>query len=440
MMAIQEIRIPDIGTANAVEVIEILVKTGDRVECDAPLITLESDKATMEVPSPAGGIVTELRIVEGDSVTEGHLIALLDVAEESGVDKEEAKPTDEQPVVPEAPAPTPAPAAPVPEVSQRREPTKPASPPPVATNSAGKIPPYASPSIRQLARELAVPLASVKGSGDKGRITKADVFAYVKQALQGNSSPSAGAGGIAVAAMPKVDFSQFGEISRQSLTRIQKISGANLHRNWVSIPHVTNHDDADITELEAFRRQINAEQDRLKSAVKVTMVALVIKAVVAALQRFPRFNASLDGDDLVLKHYFHIGFAADTSTGLVVPVLRDADKKGLLQIAEEVSALSAKARAGKLSASDMSGGCFSISSLGGIGGSYFTPIINAPEVAILGLGKATERVVWNQGSPAPRLEMPISLSWDHRAVDGAMAGRFNAYLCELLADFRRVLM
>ena len=438
-MAIYEVRIPDIGGAAALEIIEILVNIGEVIEKDAPLLTLESDKATMEVPSPLAGTVKEIRVAEGSTVSEGDLVFLLEVAK----------------AAPEAPLLVDTPPAVQPSNPSRSEPEVVAqpheanvianvakTPPTVLARDATSLLPYASPSIRVLARELAVPLAQVPGSGEKGRITREDIYGYVKaqllQSSEGNSF--ANSVGLRVTAMPSIDYSQFGPIERQSLSRIQKISGANLHRNWVNIPHVTNHDDADVTELENFRQSINLEQAKTDSGIKLTMVALLIKASVAALKRFRRFNASLDGDELVFKHYFHIGFAADTPNGLVVPVLRDADQKGLLQIAKEVAELSAKARSGKLTSSDMSGGCFSISSLGGIGGSYFTPIINAPEIAILGVGKARNQMIWSGTVAEPRLIMPLSLSWDHRAVDGAMAGQFNAYLCALLADYRRALL
>ena len=329
---------------------------------------------------------------------------------------------------------------------ERQVPTA-ALPPHEPTKPTGKLP-HASPSIRKLARELGVPLEEVKGSGAKGRITEADVQSFVKAVMAGTAQTSAqkaaapagaAAGGGAFPGLlpwPKVDFEKFGPVERKDLSRIKKISGANLHRNWVTIPHVTNHDDADITELEAFRVQLNKENE--KSGIKVTMLAFMIKATVAALKKFPEFNASLDGDTLVLKNYFHIGFAADTPNGLVVPVIRDCDKKGIFQISQEMSELAKKARDGKLGPADMTGGCFSISSLGGIGGTYFTPIINAPEVAIMGVCKSQTRPVWDGKQFAPRLILPLSLSWDHRVIDGAAAARFNVYFASLLADFRRI--
>jgi pyruvate dehydrogenase E2 component (dihydrolipoamide acetyltransferase) len=322
-----------------------------------------------------------------------------------------------------------------------------ALPPHQPTAPTGKLP-HASPSIRKLARELGVPLAEVKGSGAKGRIVESDLQNFVKAVMSGQvqtsaqkaAAPAAAAGGggagLNLLAWPKVDFEKFGPVERKELSRIKKISGANLHRNWVVIPHVTNHDDADITELEAFRVQLNKENE--KAGIKVTMLAFMIKAAVAALKKFPEFNSSLDGDALVLKNYFHIGFAADTPNGLVVPVIKDADKKGIFQISQEMSELAKKARDGKLGPADMTGGCFSISSLGGIGGKYFTPIINAPEVAIMGVCKSSTEPVWDGKQFVPRLILPLSLSWDHRVIDGAAAARFNVYFASLLADFRRI--
>lgn len=436
-MTIQEIRIPDIGGAAALEVIEILVSIGESIEKDAPLLTLESDKATMEVPSPLAGKVSGINVAEGDTVSEGDLVILLDIATAAADVPAVVNASAAAAPASKSLQPKPEPQSRQPEIIDNASKASPVAP----VRGGTSLPPYASPSIRVLSRELAVPLEQVTGSGAKGRITREDIYGFVRAQMQSSErDASASTGGLNVAAMPSIDYSQFGPIERQSLSRIQKISGANLHRNWVSIPHVTNHDDADVTELENFRQSINREQSKIDSGIKLTMVALLIKASVAALKRFPRFNASLDGDELVLKQYFHIGFAADTPNGLVVPVLRDADTKGLLQIAEEVAELSAKARSGKLTSGDMSGGCFSISSLGGIGGSYFTPIINAPEVAILGVGKARYQMMWNGSAAEPRLIMPLSLSWDHRAIDGAMAGRFNACLCELLADYRRGLL
>jgi pyruvate dehydrogenase E2 component (dihydrolipoamide acetyltransferase) len=386
-------------------------------------------------------VVKELKVKLGDKVSQGSVLATLEVA--GGAPAAAAA----APAPAAASVPAAAPETPSTPVVERVVPTAalPAAEPPPAT---GRLP-HASPSIRKLARELGVPLAEVRGSGLKGRITHSDVQNFVKGVMdgsvrtqaQGKAPAAAASGGGAFPGLlpwPQVDFTKFGPVERKDLSRIKKISGANLHRNWVVIPHVTNHDDADITELEAFRVQLNKENE--KSGVKVTMLAFLIKAMVAALKKFPDFNASLDGEQIVLKQYFHIGFAADTPNGLVVPVLKDADKKGVIQISQEMNALAAKARDGKLTPADMSGGCISISSLGGIGGRYFTPIINAPEVAILGVCRSTTEPVWDGKAFQPRLILPLSLSWDHRVIDGASAARFNAYLAQVLGDFRRVLL
>ena len=428
-----QVLVPDIGDFAEVAVIEVFVKPGDTVKVEQSLITVESDKASMEIPSSHAGVIKELKIKVGDKVAKGSLIAVL-----SGAGAAAAAPT---PAVPRAQAATAvnAPATAAPAV--------PAHQPGL---SSGKLP-HASPSVRRFARELGVALDEVVGSGPKGRITATDVQGFVKGVMAGavqTAAQKATAPAVAPGASggtfpgllpwPQVDFAKFGAVERKDLSRIKKISGANLHRNWVVIPHVTNHDDADITELEAFRVQLNKENE--KSGVKVTMLAFLIKASVAALKKFPEFNTSLDGEQLVLKKYFHIGFAADTPNGLVVPVIKDADQKGVLQISKEMSELAAKARDGKLGPANMSGGCFSISSLGGIGGRYFTPIINAPEVAILGVCKSSMEPVWDGKAFQPRLRLPLSLSWDHRVIDGAAAARFNAYLGQILADFRRVLL
>ncbi len=433
-----EVRVPDIGDFKDVAVIEVLVKPGDAIKVEQSLITVESDKASMEIPSSAAGTLKELKVKVGDKVNIGDLVAVLE-----GV----AAATAAAPAASPSPQPSPqggegAKAAPAPAVAAAA--SVPAHQP--GTPAAGL--PHASPSVRKFARELGVPLDEVKGSGPKGRITQDDIQNFTKAVMSGQAStkasaakaPAGGGGGEALGLLPwpKVDFTKFGAVERKDLSRIKKISGANLHRNWVMIPHVTNHDDADITELEAFRVSTNKENE--KSGVKVTMLAFLIKACVAALKKFPEFNSSLDGEQLVLKQYFHIGFAADTPNGLVVPVIKDADKKGVLQISKEMGELAAKAREGKLSPADMSGACFTISSLGGIGGRYFTPIINAPEVAILGVCKSTTEPVWDGKAFQPRLMLPLSLSWDHRVIDGASAARFNAYLGQILGDFRRVLL
>ncbi|HET7793119.1 MAG TPA: dihydrolipoyllysine-residue acetyltransferase [Rhizobacter sp.] len=444
-MALVEVKVPDIGDFKDVEIIEVLVKPGDTVKLEQSLVTVESDKASMEIPSTRAGVVKELKVKLGDKISEGSLLLMIDAAEGAAA----AAPAAPAPAPAAAPSPAAAPAPVAAAPVERVVPTA-ALPAPEPSAPAGQLP-HASPSIRKLARELGVPLNEVKGSGPKGRITHDDVHGFVKgvmagdtrtqaQAAKGGGAAAAGGGGNfpGLPAWPQVDFAKFGPIERKDLSRIKKISGAALHRNWVMIPHVTNHDNADITELEALRVQLNKENE--KSGIKVTMLAFVIKAVVAALKKFPEFNASLDGDQLVLKKYFHIGFAADTPNGLVVPVLKDADQKGLLQISKEMSELAAKARDGKLGPADMSGGCFSISSLGGIGGRYFSPIINAPEVGILGLSRGVMEPVWDGKAFQPRLMLPLSLSYDHRVIDGAAAARFNAYLAQVLADFRRVIL
>ena len=456
-----EVVVPDIGDFEEVTVIEVFVKAGDAVKVEQSLITVESDKASMEIPSSHAGTVQALLVKVGDKVKKGSPMALLLSAAGAAAPAEAAAPapapTDAAaPAVPTAlvavPATAPAVAPAIAPVTEAISAA--AAPAPTHDPTAVKGPlPHASPSIRRFARELGVPLAEVKGSGPKGRITQVDVQGFVKVVMSGDArteaqkakAPAAGAGGGAFPGLlpwPQVDFAKFGPVERKELSRIKKISGANLHRNWVLIPHVTNHDDADITELEAFRVQLNKENE--KSGVKVTMLAFLIKASVAALKKFPDFNASLEatssGDQIVLKNYFHVGFAADTPNGLVVPVIKDADKKGIFQISTEMGELAKKARDGKMAPADMSGGCFSISSLGGIGGRYFTPIINAPEVAILGVCKSTTEPRWDGEKFVPRLILPLSLSWDHRVIDGASAARFNAYLGSILADFRRVLL
>lgn len=434
-----EVRVPDIGDFKDVAVIEVFVKPGDSVKVEQSLITVESDKASMEIPSSAAGVIKELKVKLGDKVNIGDLLAIVEGAMAAGA----------APVASVAPAPAAVPAV---ATSAAVAPAAPvaAAPAhqPTATPALGL--PHASPSVRKFARELGVPLAEVKGSGPKGRITQEDVQGFTKSVMAGAiqtlaqaaKAPAAPAGGggseLGLIPWPKVDFAKFGPIERKELGRIKKISGANLLRNAVMIPAVTNHDDADITDLEAFRVSTNKENE--KSGVKVTMLAFLIKACVAALKKFPEFNSSLDGDALVYKQYYHIGFAADTPNGLVVPVIKDADKKGVLQISQEMSELAKKARDGKLGPADMSGATFTISSLGGIGGRYFTPIINAPEVAILGVCKSQMEPVWDGKAFQPRLMLPLSLTWDHRVIDGAAAARFNAYLGQILADFRRVLL
>ena len=480
MAELKEARVPDIGDYSDVPVIEILVAVGDTVVKDQSLITLESDKATLEVPAPFAGVVKELKVKLGDTLSEGSVVAMIETAEGGA----------EKPAAASAPAPAPKQEVPASETGARVEPvavaaqpdklaqreiaqeqststpaaaaqvldSKPgvdpeASPPhspPVEFNADAVLPQkvaHASPSVRLFARELGVDLLQVKGSERAGRISKEDVQRYVKSALAGGvsvggaSAPTASGGnGLNLLPWPKVDFAKFGEIEVKPLSRIKKISGANLARNWAMIPHVTQHDQADITGLEELRVQLNKENE--KAGIKLTMLVFIMKAVVAGLKKYPDFNASLDasGENLTLKKYFHIGFAADTPNGLVVPVIRDVDKKGLAALAKEMGELASKAREGKLGPAEMSGGCFSISSLGGIGGTAFTPIVNAPEVAILGVSKTATKPVWDGKQFAPRLLLPLSLSYDHRVIDGAAAARFTAYLAQLLGDMRRVLL
>ncbi len=439
MAELKEARVPDIGDDKDVPVIELLVQPGDTVKKDQGLVTLESDKATMEVPAPFDGVVRELRVKVGDELSEGSVVAMIEVGGAAApvvptpAPKAEAAPA---PVAKVAAAPAPA-AVPVTPAAAEA----PTRTPPVAFDADALMPgkvPHASPAVRLFARELGVDLAQLSGTARAGRITREDVQGFVKSALAGGGAPRAagGGGGLDLIPWPKVDFARFGPVESKPLTRIQKLSGANLARNWAMIPHVTQNDDADITEMEAFRRKLGEEN----KDVKVTPLVFLIKAAVAALKKFPNFNASLDGDQLVLKQYFHIGIAVDTPDGLVVPVIRDADRKGLLELAKELAEISAKARDKKLSSADMQGGCFSISSLGGIGGTGFTPIINAPEVAILGVSRSAMKPVWNGKDFDARLMLPLSLSYDHRVIDGAAAARFTAYLAQVLGDLRRLLL
>ena len=440
MGSLRDVLVPDIGDFKNIPVIEVLVKPGDTVKVEDSLITLESDKATMEVPAPFAGVVKEMKIKPGDKVSEGMPILSLEVgdgapapataAPQKPAASPQASATSAQPAAPAAkPAPAPAPApSPQPAVGPIDE--------------AGFSKAHASPSVRRFARELGVDLARVKGSGPKERILKEDIANFVKNALAQPAGASGGGAGLALGlpAWPQVDFAKFGPVETQPMSRIKKISGPALHRNWVHIPHVTQNDDADITELEAFRKSMAEEAQ--KQGVKLTPLALIMKAVVAALKVHPEFNSSIapSGDALILKRYYHIGVAVDTPGGLVVPVIRDADQKGVLQLAKELGEVSARAREGKLGPTDMQGGTFSISSLGGIGGTHFTPIINAPEVAILGVSKSTTKPVWKDGQFVPRLMLPLSLSYDHRAVDGAQGARFITYLNSVLSDIRRVLL
>jgi pyruvate dehydrogenase E2 component (dihydrolipoamide acetyltransferase) len=445
-MAQIEIKVPDIGDFKEVAVIELLVKPGDTVAAEQSLITVESDKASMEIPSSHAGVIKELKIALGDKVSEGSLLAVLETAGEGAA----------APVTAAAPASSPAPAAPAPAPAAVPAVAPVASPAPAAVASSAPAAahqpgsqsplglPHASPSIRKLAREFGVPLNEVKGSGPKGRITQLDVQSFTRSVMSGDvrtqaqqaKAPAGSGAGFDLLPWPKVDFAKFGAIETQPLSRIKKISSQNLARNWVMIPAVTYHEDADITDLEALRVQLNKENE--KAGIKLTMLAFIIKASVKALQKFPEFNASLDGDNLVLKKYFHIAFAADTPTGLVVPVIKNADQKSVFEIAQETGALAKKARDGKLSPAEMQGACFTISSLGGIGGTAFSPIVNAPEVAILGISKSAQKPVWDGKQFVPRLIMPMSLSADHRVIDGAAATRFAAYMAQLLGDFRRV--
>jgi pyruvate dehydrogenase E2 component (dihydrolipoamide acetyltransferase) len=447
-----EVNVPDIGDFKDVSVIEILVKVGDTIKAEQSLMTVESDKAAMEIPSSAAGVLKELKVKLGDKVNIGDLIAILEgtATATSIVATAAVAPQTEAPSVSSSSSSSTSSSSAAVSVSATSTAVE-AVPAHAPTSNTVNLP-HASPSVRKFARELGVPLAEVKGSGQKGRITEQDVQQFTQSVMSGaiktlaaqaSNTPSkanigGNLGGMTLLPWPKVDFTKFGAVERKDLSRIKKISGANLHRNWVMIPHVTNHDNADITELEAFRVLMNKENEKL--GIKITMLAFLIKATVAALQKFPDFNTSMDGDQLVYKQYFNIGFAADTPNGLVVPVLKDVDKKGIIQISTEMGELSKKARDGKLGAADMSGGCMSISSLGGIGGRYFHPIINAPEVAILGLSKSVMEPVWNGSEFKPRLMLPLSLSYDHRVIDGAAAARFNAYLGQILADFRRILL
>ena len=436
-----EIKVPDIGDFKEVEVIELLVKPGDTVKAEQSLITVESDKASMEIPSSHAGVVKELKVKIGDKIAEGSLILILE-ADASVAAPAAAAPAPAPAPAPAAPGATSAPpSAPTPAPQAASVTTAPAS---VAASTSNGQKSHASPSVRKFARELGVELLRVSGSGPKGRILLEDVQGFVKGVMSGSSAaPVAGGGGgmgMSLLPWPSLDFSKFGATELQPLSRIKKISGPNLHRNWVMMPHVTQFDDADITELEEFRKSAN--ESLAKSGVKLTMLAFVIKASVSALKKFPAFNASLDanGENLILKHYYHIGFAADTPNGLVVPVVKNADKKGVAEIAKEMGELSAQARDGKLKPADMQGASFTISSLGGIGGTKFTPIINAPEVAILGLSKSAIQPVWDGKQFVPRLIMPLSLSYDHRVIDGAMGARFIVYLGEVLADMRKTLL
>ena len=433
MAELKQIRVPDIGNFKGVEIIEVMVKVGDTVQAEDALLTLETDKATMDVPSPFAGIVKELNIKVGDKVSEGALVALI----EASAGGEASAPALVAAVV-VAVAPPPAGVA-APQPVQAPQPALASGGASVSKQNTEGLKAHASPSIRRFARELGVDLPQVKGSGEKGRISKEDVQNFVKAALAQPRS-SGGSGGLQIPDMPVVDFARFGAIENKPLSRIKKLSGAYLHRNWVSIPHITQHDETDITDMEAFRKQLGTEY--AAQGVKITPLVFLLKAVVATLQRYPEFNSSLDssGENLILKKYFHIGVAVDTPEGLVVPVLRDVDQKGIVQLAKELGEISLRAREKKITAAEMQGGCFTISSLGGIGGTAFTPIINAPEVAILGVSKSSIKPVWKNDKFEPRLILPFSLSYDHRVIDGAAGARFTTYLAQILADVRRLVL
>ena len=440
------IKLPDIGDFADVEVVEVMVKPGDKVRVDDSLVTIESDKASMEVPSSETGVVKELKVKVGDRISEGSPIAVIETETDA-----DAKPADAKETAPPAAMKHLVTAPPTVQASstaiQRAEtsaaaPTSakviPISPAAESASAPGRRP-HASPAVRKVARELGVDLMQVAGTGLNGRIFRTDVEKFVKAAMTSGGAPRMGSGSpLDLAPWPKVDFTKFGEIETRPLSRIRRISKTNLARNWVMIPHVTQFDEADVTDLEAFRAEINAAHK--SDGVRVTLLAFVLKALVPALTRFPEFNSSLDGDSLILKKYFHFGFAADTADGLVVPVIRDVDKKGVLQIAEETAALAAVAREGKLKPTDIQGGCFTVSSLGGIGGAGFTPIINAPEVAVLGVSRLTRKPVWRGSAFEPRLVVPLSLSYDHRVIDGALAARFITFLNALLSDMRRAVL
>lgn len=431
-MKTKEIVVPDIGDFDEVEIIELLVAEGDTIAAEDSLITVESDKASMEIPSSDGGVVKEVKVAIGDMVAEGSVVVVLETTQS----ELEAAPKEEEPAAAAPPAPPP---APEPEAKPKPAPEVPAKPSPTANIDEVKFSKaYATPSQRRFARDLGVDLGNVKGTGRKGRITEDDIKSYVKTAI--TAAPAASGGSLGVAPMPEVDFSQWGEVESVALSKINKLTGEFLHRNWVTIPHVTQYDEADITEMEAFRKEMGVE---LKDqGVKITPLAFIMKAVVASLKAFPRFNSSLDASkqNLIQKNYYHIGVAVDTPDGLVVPVIRDADQKSLVEISQEIREFAIKARDKKLKPSDMQGGCFSISSLGGIGGTKFTPIINAPEVAILGVSRSSMQPVWNGNEFEPRLMLPLSLSYDHRVIDGADGARFTTHLSKQLSDIRRLLL
>ena len=443
-MALQDILVPDIGDFGEVEVIEVLVSVGDSIAEEDSLITVESDKASMEIPSSGTGVVKEVKTSLGDMVSEGTVVVVIEATEASTTPAEEA-PAEEATVIEEKPAPAPEPekAIEAPKVKTApvtEAPTKPS--PTIAVDEENFSKAYASPSVRRFARELGADLGLISGTGRKNRIVKEDVKGFIKQAMQsgGGKATPTGNTRLGIAPMPEVDFSQWGDISEVKLSKINKLTGEFLHRNWVSIPHVTQYDEADITEMEAFRKQMVKEMER--EGVKITPLAFIMKAVVASLKAHPRFNTSLapSGDTLIQKNYYHIGVAVDTPDGLVVPVIRDVDTKSLIEISDEIRAFAVKARDKKLKPADMQGGCFTISSLGGIGGTKFTPIINAPEVAILGVSRSKMQPVWNGSEFEPRLMVPLSLSYDHRVIDGAEGARFTTHLSKMLTDIRRLIL
>ena len=442
-----KITIPDIGDFESVDVIEVLVAPGGAVQAEDPLITLESDKATMDVPSPAAGCITEVMVAVGDKVSQGSLVALLDPAEMDVTDIAtveaipQAQPTQTvaTPAIETAPQPALSPAG---SETIAQPPVQPMAPPdtlPPPLEDGGELP-HASPAVRRFARELGVDLSQISGNGARGRILQDDVRQFVKAALTRPTSNSEPTGDSGIPPLPEIDFSRWGPIDSKPISRIQRLSGRYLHRAWLNIPHVTHHDDVDITELESFRQSL--KHDKAHSGTRITILSFLMRAVVSALKAYPTFNASLspDGESLILKQYFHIGVAVDTDNGLVVPVVRDVDGKGIVQLAEELAEISARARDGKLKLDEMQGGCMSISSLGGIGGTAFTPIVNAPEVAILGVTRSRMTPVWNATEFQPRLMLPLDLSYDHRVIDGAQAARFMAFLSAALEDARRLLL
>ena len=440
-----EVQVPDIGESGEVEIIEVLVSAGDEVNAEDGLITLETDKATMDVPCPQAGVVESVAVKVGDKVKEGSLVLKLKVTSSAAADAEPEASDAQQQSTTDTSASAPASSKDSETNDAPRKPPVPDHPLDKKEQAQGLV--HASPAVRRVAREFGVDLNQVKGSGPKQRVLKEDVQEYVKYELSRPKATAAagmatGGGGLQVIAQPKVDFAKFGEIEQIPLTRIQKISGPNLHRNWVTIPHVTQFDEADITELEAFRKQENELQAKRKDGIKITPLVFIMKAVAKALQEYPVFNSSLaeDGEHLIMKKYIHLGIAVDTPGGLVVPVIRDVDKKGIYELSEELMDVSTRARDGKLKATDMQGGCFSISSLGGIGGTAFTPIVNAPDVAILGVSKSEMKPKWNGKDFAPRLMLPTSLSYDHRVIDGAVAARFSVYLCNVLSDIRKLIL